>query len=312
MTRSNFDQAYIFGDSLSETGNFFNATGGNFPTVPYATGRFSNGDVWIDYLTDNLNQELNASSDGFDINNSVNFSFGGADSSDENLGFVRNLQQQIDEFNQFAGKQSDTANIQDDLFFLEIGANDYFDFIGDNPATPNVIETNFPKRGHETIDAVLEVVDTNIGGAIQELIDGGAENIALFNLPDLSIIPLGQKLSKPDRRKLRRLSNLHNKNLDKLADKTEALNPDVNIIEVDVNQLFDDILANPEQFGFTNVTDNYTGIDLEIDLPPGTPNSNEDPDRYLFWDSVHPTTRGHEILSDFVSDSLIDEGLIIG
>ena len=54
---SNFSQFYVFGDSLSDTGNIFTATEGLTnpetavpPNPPYAPGRFSNGDIWVDFV----------------------------------------------------------------------------------------------------------------------------------------------------------------------------------------------------------------------------------------------------------------------
>lgn len=48
---SNFSQFYVFGDSLSDTGNVFNASGGLIPPdPPYSQGRFSNGDIWVDFV----------------------------------------------------------------------------------------------------------------------------------------------------------------------------------------------------------------------------------------------------------------------
>jgi phospholipase/lecithinase/hemolysin len=38
-----FDGLYVFGDSLSDTGNVYAATQNQFPPLPYAPGRFTNG-----------------------------------------------------------------------------------------------------------------------------------------------------------------------------------------------------------------------------------------------------------------------------
>ena len=51
----NIDSLYVFGDSLSDTGNVFTLTGGLFPPKPfYPNGSLSNGSVWIDYLSEKL------------------------------------------------------------------------------------------------------------------------------------------------------------------------------------------------------------------------------------------------------------------
>src|SRR5262245_61575441 len=53
-----FSRIVVFGDSLSDTGNFFHLTGGLVPPSPYANGRFSNGPLWVEYLADDLGMQL--------------------------------------------------------------------------------------------------------------------------------------------------------------------------------------------------------------------------------------------------------------
>ncbi len=44
-------EVYVFGDSLSETGNFYLATGGALPPSPlYFAARFSNGKAWVEHF----------------------------------------------------------------------------------------------------------------------------------------------------------------------------------------------------------------------------------------------------------------------
>jgi phospholipase/lecithinase/hemolysin len=45
-----YSAIYSFGDSLSDVGNVFIATGGTEPASPYVNGQFSNGPVWVQDL----------------------------------------------------------------------------------------------------------------------------------------------------------------------------------------------------------------------------------------------------------------------
>ncbi len=48
---SAYTTIYSFGDSLSDVGNVYAASGGLYPVSPYYKGRFSNGDNWVDDLS---------------------------------------------------------------------------------------------------------------------------------------------------------------------------------------------------------------------------------------------------------------------
>ncbi len=309
---SNFDRLHIFGDSLSDTDNVLNLTLGEFPVAPYESGRFSNGEIWLDYFADELNLDVDPFSNPFSFladNDGINYAVGGATSGDDNVGVVPvGLEQQIDAFEMSPMFQSPGETVEDDLFFLWVGANDYFSFIEDDPTTPDVVETNFPENGRERIDAVIDVVNINIRGAVKDIIDAGGQDIVIFNLPDLSDSPLADNLTRQDQKSLRKLTNIHNRRLDRLVDNIERTNPDVNIVEIDVNELVDEIFDNPGEFGLTHVTDNFSGIDLYADLnqPPASGNPNE----YFYWDSVHPTTTVHNLVADLVLDELSSEDLI--
>ena len=53
---------------------------------------------------------------------------------------------------------------------------------------------------------------------------------------------------------------------------------------LDVNSLFNGVIANPSRYGFTNVTD-------------AALLSNSNGSGYLFWDTVHPTTQADQIIA---------------
>src|SRR5579862_4048925 len=48
--RADYVQIVSFGDSLSDTGNLFAASGGTAPPSPYYNGHFSNGPIWVESL----------------------------------------------------------------------------------------------------------------------------------------------------------------------------------------------------------------------------------------------------------------------
>jgi phospholipase/lecithinase/hemolysin len=63
---------------------------------------------------------------------------------------------------------------------------------------------------------------------------------------------------------------------------------DVQIFTLDANALYREAITNPAAFGFTNVI----GACLSGLSACGNP------DQFLFWDGIHPTTAAHRILGE--------------
>ena len=70
----------------------------------------------------------------------------------------------------------------------------------------------------------------------------------------------------------------------------------MDITVYDTFALFDDVLANPEAFGFTNITDGCLD-DLDA-LNAGCPG-------YIFFDFTHPTTQAHRLLGLVFSAAVV-------
>ena len=316
-----YSNIYVFGGSLVDTGNLFNATtiaselseslGLDIsitpPSPPYFEGRFSNGQIWVDNLADEFNldlipaTELSVVSPGSDIlspvtiidgnpvispflegntvDRSVNFGYGGATTGESGRGtlgnFIPGMQQQV-EF--FIGDrlQIDRPADSDALYILWGGNNDYLG----GGADP-------------------ELVVDNIETEIESLYGTGARDFLVVNLPDLGVIPLADN---PDlgisAEELSELSDTHNSLLDSTVDELEDTLTGANISVLDVNTLFDSVLANPEEFGLTNVTESF------LDPLTFMPTAGANPDDYLFYDSLHPTVAGHAIVSDYALEVL--------
>ncbi|MCC5645177.1 SGNH/GDSL hydrolase family protein [Nostoc sp. CHAB 5824] len=269
-----YKNIYIFGDSFSDSGNVFNATNGIIPPSPtYSNGRFSNDLIWVDYLASDL---------GLTLNLKNNFAFGGATTGTKNIGLpsLPGLQQQI---NSFVSAQTADPNA---LYIIWAGTNDYLNYFFDgNPNSTNTVR--------------------NLSAALTSLVTDGARDIMVVNLPDLGKLPFANFDSQRSNL-FNTFSSTHNSSLNTtLKSLRQQLSPDINIIELNVNSLFDKVIAAPEEFGFTNVTNSCISKDLSvvpIDVP--TPQVLCNPEKFLFWDDVHPTTTTHKLIGELAFSAL--------
>jgi phospholipase/lecithinase/hemolysin len=260
-----FSEIVAFGDSLTDTGNVFIATGGAIPaSPPYFNGHFSNGPVWVEYLADNLGLPLPAPS----LGGGTNYAFSTAETG---FGFtpdgVPNVGTQIDAF--LGG--GNTLQ-EDDLVVVWAGAND---FIRGGEIRPWV-----PVR--------------NLARHITTLADAGATTILTANLPPLGLLPAFR--DHPLQAAFLNLETVvFNHLLDFTLNRLDRRLPGVDIIRLDVFGLVVQGAADPGEFGFTNVRDPV----LEDGSVVG------DPDTYFWWDEVHPTTRVHELLGDAATEAIL-------
>lgn len=259
-TAASFSQIYTFGDSLSDVGNSFDTTGVP-PSPPYYQGRFSNGPVWVEYLAQDL---------GLAPEQQTNYAFSAATTGSDNF-LIPNveglpgLQQQIDSF-----KATNTQADADALYVVWAGAVDYLAGGVTNPIEPV----------------------TNLSTTVSSLADYGAKNIMVVNLPDLGKLP-GSSGDIEISTALDALSAVHNSGLNFTSDVlSQAYNTDITY--VDVNSLFKQAIAQPEEFGFTNVTDACLAENIVC----------SNPNEYLFWDDIHPTTAAHKFVGELAYSTL--------
>jgi phospholipase/lecithinase/hemolysin len=120
---------------------------------------------------------------------------------------------------------------------------------------------------------------------IQRLIDAGATEFILPNLPPLGSVPRlnGSPTTSVPATEAAALYN------EVLAGGIDLLHDfywfrPLRLDKLDVYALFKDIIAAPAKYSLANVTNSSQGMAV-------------DPDTYLFWDGLHPTTHGHNILA---------------
>jgi phospholipase/lecithinase/hemolysin len=249
-----FTELVVFGDSLSDAGNDKVVFG--VPLSPYYNGRFSNGPVWVDQLAAGLGIPVATAS----LSGGANYAYGGAESGEGSSfisPFIPNVAPQIDSY--IIGGDTPLAS---QLFVVLAGHNNF--------------------RGGETVPSVpvAEMV-----AHITELAGLGASNFLVSTLMPLGQLP--ESVGGPNEAALDALTVQFNTLwLAELPTLRTTLG--VTIFEFDTWGVMQDMLTNPGAYGFTNVTDPaYVGP------LTGTGTVVPNPNQYLFWDDVHPSTIAH-------------------
>lgn len=244
------NEIIAFGDSLSDIGQVFQSSGGLYPPdPPYFQGRYSNGRVWIEYLANNLNL---ASSQ------IQNFAWGGATTQGGGDSPVPGLREQVASFTQTQPQLNSDA-----LYVVWVGANDYL-------------------QGQTNVSVPVE----NVMEAIASLSNHAAHNFLVANLPDLGRLPATR--SNGTAARLSALTQAHNQQLAQQIELFNQQQPERDVVLLDVFSLYNEAIANPNQFGLANVTGTC--------LSGTQPCTN--PDQFLFWDGIHPSTAGHLLVAE--------------
>jgi phospholipase/lecithinase/hemolysin len=120
---------------------------------------------------------------------------------------------------------------------------------------------------------------------VETLIASGARNFLVVNSPDLSKLPTFVGTSEAP--VIAGVSDEYNTLLALEIAEIASANPQVNIDFYSLDKAIDYFVTNSTSFGFDNVT--QAGFNETTVCP--------DPNRYFFWDAVHPTTRAHGLIA---------------
>lgn len=290
-----YSNLYVFGDSLSDSGNDLNVSSGAFPVAAYYTdgsntGRFTNGLNYADRLAQGLGLALTPSTAG-----GTNYAYGGARSDyvrpDVAAAYpdVLSFKQQIAQYVGLGAPADPNA-----LYVLWIGSNDMADAIGQSLGL----------GGDPT------PIQNRIGQTLSDLVTGfvtlealGAKHFAIGNVADLGLTPrvrdLATAFGNPGIAALATgASEAYNNALALTLPAYTLPTSDVSLI--DAFGIQRELTQNPAAFGLSNVTS--ACYDGEADGSPlsggPTPTVCATPDQYLYFDYEHPTAALHALVAE--------------
>ncbi len=286
-----FTNVFSFGDSLSDAGNVAALQGlppGNsFTTNP---DRVAVQDIALAFGFNQTN--ISPFVPG---SNGTNYAYGGACVLANSASFTCGLSPgSFSLTTQLTGYLTAHGGHADGqaLYTMWGGANDIFTYVG--LAGAGVI-TSAQAAGGTVVSA------RTMGGLVDTLHNAGAGNIVLFNLPNIGRTPAFN--GTPASASITSLVLVYNGQLN------ASMSGKTGVIAVDTFGLFNEIIANPGAYGFTNTTApacgpavpqltsvacGPAGSGLPFTYAPGTNNT------FVFADGVHPTGGAHSVLAQYV------------
>src|SRR5215831_1928080 len=274
---SAYSALYIFGDSLSDSGNNAIVLAPNttpvpissndfIPSFPYASGHYTNGPVWAQDFAAALGLSASPSLLG-----GTNFAFGAARTGPPNPGqFPPNLETQVA---LFLAQHANTAPASA-LYVVAGGGDNARDALNAAAACLDLMCVQ------SVIVAAAQTYATDIATIVGALELAGATNLVVWNVPDIGLTPAVESFGP----QASFLGTLIAASMNAAELSAVGGNPGVKVF--DLFGLVDDVVANPGAFGFTNVSDACAQF------------TTCDPSTFVFWDGIHPTSGAALVISD--------------
>ncbi|XP_020213887.1 GDSL esterase/lipase 1 [Cajanus cajan] len=310
---------FVFGDSIFDVGNnnYINTTADNQANFSpygetffkYPNGRFSDGRVIPDFIAEYAKLPLiqpylfpgyQRYVDG------VNFASAGAGALVEtHQGLVIDLKTQLSYFEKVSevlrqelGDAETTTLLAKAVYLINIGSNDYEIILSGNTST-------------YTAEKFVDTVVGNITTVIKGIHRTGGRKFGVLNQPAMGCVPFVKALVNASNgscvEEASALAKLHNSVLSVELDKLNKELKGFKYSYVDFFSFSFDVINNPSKYGFKEggVACCGSGPNREIFSCGGKgavkdyelcENSSE----YVFFDSVHPTERLDQIISQLM------------
>ncbi|CAN6344785.1 unnamed protein product [Urochloa humidicola] len=302
----------VFGDSTVDSGNndyILTIAKGDFP--PYgrdfvggvATGRFSNGHLVTDFISEGFGLPpsvpayLDPSCTIDQLAMGVSFASGstGLDDLTADTFNVIHMRQQLEFFREYKerltvakGESKASEIIADALYYFSIGNND----IGVNYFLLPQRRAQFSPP--EYVSFLTDIV----GAAVREVYRLGGRKIQMTGILPVGCVPAMRtvNLLQPGEcmEDFNQLALLFNAELQKTAGKLNSELPGVKVVYSDMYSLVSTIITDPLKYGFENVAQGCCGtglIEVSFLCVLDEPLTCKDINKYVFFDSVHPTER---------------------
>ncbi|XP_050219796.1 GDSL esterase/lipase At4g26790 [Mercurialis annua] len=320
----------VFGDSSVDSGNndyISTVLKSNF--APYGrdfnggkpTGRFSNGRLPTDFISEAFGLKplvpayLDPAYDIRDFVTGVCFASAGTgyDNATADVLSVIPLWKEIEYYKEYQKKLRDylghekaTEILEEGLYLVSIGTNDF-------------LENYYLLPGRSSQFSVREYQNFLVGIARKFITDIhllGARKISVSGLPPMGCLPLERttniffgsecveeynNVARDFNEKLNRMLIELNKNL-----------PGIKLVLSSPFDILSKIIDNPSSYGFNNAAEACCGtglFEMGYMCNRRNPFTCSDANKYVFWDSFHPTEKTNQIVADYVVKNCLTQFL---
>jgi len=266
-----FTNTYVFGDSLSDAGQY----GARFTTNPGLVTPMYVGQNYGITVTPSFFGGLDYAQGGARVNTPQ----GGLPPGTPDLSVAAQVNLQLSK-TPFLDPRA--------LYQIQGGANDIFAY------TEQFLNGQITQA---QLQAGVAQAATDLAAQVVKLRAAGAQYIVLQNLPDIGKTPLAASLGAQST--FSALSQLFNNTLNAAIGAAG-----VQVMQFNTSAFLSEVLASPALYGFSNITIPACTTSSSLQCTPSTlvaPNANL---TYVFADGIHPTT-GSDLLETQAVISMI-------
>ena len=280
-----FSTTVVFGASLNDIGNTCVLSPKDCPpTPPYATGRWSDGTLWVETVAAKYGASVTPSLKG-----GTNYAYSGAKTGAiPGVTTPPTRPSMVTQLGQYLTKVNFQANPRA-LYIVDAAnvGNNFFDL-------PTLLQTD---PGAPT--KVVTAAGGDIVNMILTLYSAGARHIVVTNSVNVGASPVAQALGPAAVGLLTQVSVGFNGALAQQLAGLKALSAGLNLYTVDLFALEAQVKASPATYGMVDVTQMCFNSLVPAPPPPCT-----NPGQYYYWDDHHGTAATYAIISKAVIAAL--------
>jgi phospholipase/lecithinase/hemolysin len=262
-----------FSGALSDTGNYASVHGDS--PAPFWHNRTTNGLVAGELLAKRMGFEVKSSNHLVGPAQGTNFAVrdalaGGTGPND--------LPNQLKAYLEPRGGKADP----DAFFFVFNGGND-------------VIVAATTAQGKDS-EKILEGAVDGLETALRRLIKAGAKTIMAPNFIDISVVPAIR--NTPLAPHARAVSESYNRKFERMLARLEK-EQNFQFIHWDFDGFLKGVLANGDEFGFTNLSDSCEALKAAGQC---------NPDTFVYLTETFPTAKVHAFMADAMAVEIVKRG----